>query len=182
MTHPDTTSLIGRYQAYRTRRFLANERKWAQQLPSWRTRDRKRKLVVGLAATFVFMFAVGVVCNFGIWWGPLLWLPACALFFPLLIAVRIVSGRQDDAPEATLDEWEIAQRNSARSIGLAVTQSLVTVAAMYLIFGAVITDNKNGDLVYAGGIFVLTALLIGSCTPAMILAWTRPDLEPDDES
>ncbi|WP_267469842.1 hypothetical protein [Nocardia amamiensis] len=34
---------------------------------------------------------------------------------------------------------------------------------------------------YAGGVMLLTALLVGGCTPAMILAWTRPDAEPEDE-
>lgn len=181
MTRPTTNSLIDRYQAHRTRRFVANESKWSQMLPAWRSRSRKRKLVVSLVATFVFMFAVGVVCHFGVWWGPLLWLPACVAFFPLWIALRIVSGRLDDAPEDTLDESEIKLRNSARSIGLTVTQSLGFLVAMYLIVGAVLTNNENADLVYAGGLFALTALLIGGCTPAMILAWTRPDPDPDDE-
>lgn len=92
------------------------------------------------------------------------------------------SGRQDDAPEAVLDEFEIDQRNGARSIGFAVMQSLGLIAACYLIFGAVITNGDNGDMVYAGGIFTLMAVLIGGCTPAMILAWTRPDPDVDDIS
>ncbi len=84
-----------------------------------------------------------------------------------------------DAPRDALDEWEIQQRNSARSIGLTVTQLLTLLPAMYLIFvGALDVDHSN--VPYAAGLLVVTALMVGGCTPAMILGWTRPDPEPDD--
>ena len=182
MTEPSTQehNLLGRYEDYRTRRFLKHERTWARALPGWRTRSRRRALVTGLAATFAFMFGVSIVCAVGITWAPLLWLPACLLFFPLWITLQVVSGRQGDAPSATLDEFEMQQRNSARSIGLTVTQNLMMIPVCYLIFGAVITDGADSDMAYAGGLMTLTVLLIGGCTPAMILGWNRPDPEPDD--
>jgi hypothetical protein len=115
MTMSQTTqsdkTLLDRYQDYRTRRFLKHERKYANALPGWRNQRRRRTLVVGLSVTFVFMFAVAILCAFGLWWAPLLWLPACAAFFPMWIALQIVSGRRGDAPEAALDEYEIQQRN-----------------------------------------------------------------------
>lgn len=171
---PEAT-LIDRYQTYRTRRFLKNERTYAHLLPGWRTRQRRRLLVAGLAATFAFMFVVSLLCAFGIQWAPLLWLPACLVFFPLWLALQIVSGRQGDAPLAALDEFELAQRNSARSIGLTVTQNLMMIPIAYLIFGSVITRGADADMAYAGGLMALTVLLVGGCTPAMILGWTRPD-------
>lgn len=173
---PEAT-LIDRYQTYRAGRFLKHEQTYANRLPGWRTQHRRRILVVGLASTFAFMFAVSVLCAFGIDWAPLLWLPACLLFFPLWIVLQIVSGRQGDAPHATLDEYELAQRNSARSIGLTVTQNLMMVPILYLIFGAVFTGGADTDMAYAGGLMALTVLLVGGCTPAMILGWTRPDPE-----
>lgn len=176
------SNLIDRYQQYRTRRFLANESQTSSWLPGWRTQKRRRILVGALLAIFVAMLAVGVTCHFGVEWAPLLWLPVCLVFMPVWVALRVASGRQDDAPEAVLDEFEIDQRNGARSIGFAVMQSLGLIAAIYLIFGAVITNGDNGDMVYAGGIFTLMAVLIGGCTPAMILAWTRPDPDVDDLS
>jgi hypothetical protein len=171
---PDAT-LIDRYQTYRAQRFLKHERTYANSLPGWRTQRRRRILVAGLAITFAFMAAVSVLCAFGIRWAPLLWLPACLVFFPLWLTLQIVSGRQGDAPLATLDEFELAQRNSARSIGLTVTQNLMLLPISYLIVGAVITDGADADMAYAGGLMALTVLLIGGCTPAMILGWTRPD-------
>ena len=172
--------LIERYHNFRTRRFLKQEQSWANSLPKWRTRHRRRVLVVTLLATFACMVVVSVLCAFGIWWAPLLWLPACLVFFPVWIIMQIVSSRRDDAPEGALDEFEIAQRNSARSTGLTITQNLMMIPVCYLIFGAVITGGADSNMAYAGGLMALTALLIGGCSPAMILGWSRPDPEPDE--
>ncbi|MBY0291655.1 MAG: hypothetical protein K2X52_31650 [Mycobacteriaceae bacterium] len=173
-TQTDLT-LIDRYQNFRTRRFLKHERTYAHSLPGWRSQRRRRALVVALAITFAFMAVVSVMCAFGIRWAPLLWLPACVLFFPLWIVLQIVSGRQGDAPQGALDEYEMQQRNSARSIGLTVTQYLMLLPIFYLVFGAVITGGADVDMAYAGGLMATTVLLIGGCLPAMILGWIRPD-------
>ncbi|GAA5094343.1 hypothetical protein [Nocardia iowensis] len=171
---------IERYQDYRAQRFAKHERTWSKSLPGWRTRSRRRMLVVGLALTFAFMLAVSVLCAFGVQWAPLLWLPASVVFFPLWIMLQIVSGRRGDAPGAVLDEFELAQRDSARSIGLTVTQNLMMIPIAYLIVGAVITEGTNESMAYAGGLMALVMLLVGGCTPAMVLGWTRPDPEPED--
>lgn len=169
------TNLIDRYQNYRARQFGKHERKYADSLPGWRIQRRRRILVGALGLTFVCMAVVSVMCAFGVRWAPLLWLPACLAFFPLWVMLQIVSGRQGDAPDATLDEYELAQRNSARSIGLTITQYLMLVPIFYLIFGAVLTDGADTSMAYAGGLMATTVLLIGGCAPAMILGWTRPD-------
>jgi hypothetical protein len=177
MTMSQTTqsdeTLLDRYQDYRTRRFLKHEQKYANSLTGWRNQRRRRMLVVGLSVTFAFMFAVAILCAFGLWWAPLLWLPACAVFFPMWIALQVVSGRRGDAPAEALDEYEIQQRNSARSIGLTVTQYLMLIPIFYLIFGSVITHGLDTHMAYAGGLMATAVLLIGGCTPAMILGWTR---------
>jgi len=167
-------TLIDRYQNFRTRRFLKHERTYADALPRWRSQRRRRALVVTLSATFALMFAVSVLCAFGVQWAPLLWLPAALVFMLAWIVLQVVSGRQGDAPEAALDEYEVQQRNSARSIGLAVTQNLMLIPIFYLIFGSVITGGTDTDMAYAGGLMALTFLLIGGCTPSMILGWIRP--------
>ncbi|WP_193044086.1 hypothetical protein [Mycolicibacterium baixiangningiae] len=174
---PADRTLIDRYQDYRTRRFLKTERAYANKLPGWRSQPRRRLLVIVLAATFAFMFAVSVLCAFGIDWAPLLWLPACLVFLPAWTMLQIVSGRQGDAPQAALDEYEVQQRNSARSIGLTVTQYLMLVPIFYLVFGATLTGGTDTDMAYAGGSMALAVLLVGGCLPAMILGWIRPDPE-----
>jgi hypothetical protein len=96
------------------------------------------------------------------------------------VALQIVSGRRGDAPEAALDEYEIQQRNSARSIGLTITQYLMLIPIFYLIFGAAITDGTDTDMAYAGGLMATTVLVIGGCMPSMILGWTKRDPDPED--
>jgi len=177
MTTPTEQGILERYQNYRSRRVLKAERAYAEGLPGWRTQRRRRLLVTLLTATFAFMAVVSLLCALGVDWAPLLWLPACVVYFPLLWVLQLVSGRRGDAAASELDEFEIAQRNSARSAGLAVTQLLMLVPIFYLIFGAVITDGADPDMAYAGGLMALTVLLIGGTTPAMILGWTRPDPE-----
>lgn len=172
--HPHRT-LIERYRDHRTRRFLNYESTWSAALPAWRSQRRRRILVGALAGTFTVMFAVSVLCALGVRAAPLLWLPACAVFFPLWLVLQIVSGRQGDAPRDALDEFEIAQRDSARSVGLTVTQYLMLIPIFYLIFGAVLTDGADENMAYAGGLMSVTMLLVGGCTPAMLLGWTRPD-------
>jgi hypothetical protein len=35
-------------------------------------------------------------------------------------------------------------------------------------------------MAYAGGLMTITVLLVGGCTPAMVLGWSRTDPEPED--
>ncbi|MGE2734864.1 hypothetical protein [Mycolicibacterium vaccae] len=175
---PNASNVIDRYQRYRTRRFLKNEQRYAKSLPGWRTQRRRQMLVVGLALTFAVMAVISVICAFGHRGAAVVWLPATVVFIVLWLMLQIVSGRQGDAPLATLDELELAQRNSARSIGLSVTQNLMLLPILYLIIGSVNTDFDDGNIAYAGGLMAITVLLIGGCLPAMILGWTRPDPDP----
>ncbi|MET4613962.1 peptidoglycan/LPS O-acetylase OafA/YrhL [Rhodococcus sp. PvR044] len=173
-------NLVERYQAHRVRRFLANSEKWPHMLPGWRTRQRRRILVIALAATFALMLAVGVLCHF-FEQAPLLWLPACLLFFLVWPSLAIVSGRQGDAPAGALDEWEVQQQNSARSISLSITQWLVMIPVIYLTYGSAVTGGTHTTMAYTGGLLTLTMLMIGGCLPAMILAWSRPDPDPESD-
>ncbi|MGE2721555.1 hypothetical protein [Mycolicibacterium celeriflavum] len=174
-------TLIDRYQDYRTRRFLKHERAYANSLPRWRTQRRRRTLVVVLASSLFVMLCVSVVCAFGFRQAALVWLPATLIFFPTFVMLQIVSGRQGDAPMSVLDEYEIQQRNSARSIGLTVTQNLMLAPIFYLIILATRMRSADAesvrDMAYAGGLMALVVLMIGGCLPVMILGWSRPDAD-----
>jgi hypothetical protein len=176
----DNRNILQRYQDFRTRRFLKNEKTWAAALPRWRTRRRRHSLVIAVALSFVVMATTAVLCALGIPMAALLWLVACALFFPSWTALQIVSSRQGDAPEAALDEFEVAQRNNARSVGLTITQYLMLIPVGYLLIGAIHGLGEVEVVAYAGALMVLTVLMIGGCSPAMILAWVRPDPDPED--
>lgn len=177
MTTPGAADILTRYQAFRTRRFLENDAKTRHWLPTWRTQRRRRILGVSVVAVLFTLLVISILSLF--WqWAPLAWLPATVAFLILWTMLQTVSGRHSDAPAGALDEWEVQQRNEARSIGLTVTQGLVLVAVMVSIFLS--TWIENDHLAYAGALWTLTALLAGICSPALILAWITPDPDPED--
>jgi peptidoglycan/LPS O-acetylase OafA/YrhL len=169
-------SIFSRYQEARTRVFLENEKTYANWLPGLRPQKRRRAfvafLLVLLAASAgfalsepVFDWAIGT-------WG------ICYIVFTFAaIVLGIVSNRRAEAPVDALDELEVQLRNEARSIGLTVTQALGTAAAAYLFLGSIFGATNFG---ISGGALMLTALSAGGATPAMLLAWTTPDYDPED--
>ncbi|MDV7988772.1 hypothetical protein [Rhodococcus sp. IEGM 1374] len=174
----ERTDILTRYQAYRTRRFLENDAKTRHWLPAWRTQHRRRILVVALSVVLFSFFVISITSLF-VEWAAIAWIPAVLLFLPIWTALQTVSGRHGDAPVGALDEWEVQQRNEARSIGLTITQTLVMAAAFASIFLSTANDEMP-RLAYAGGGWTLAALLAGICSPAMILAWITPDPELED--
>ncbi|EOM77810.1 hypothetical protein DW322_00510 [Rhodococcus rhodnii] len=171
-------SIIDRYQAYRTRRFLENDEKYSTMLPKWRTLGRRRALVVtvGAGLTIYVLCGLAVALAGPVWALPIL--PVTLVFISAWTMLQIVSSRQGDAPRAALDEWEIARRNSARSIGLTVTQFAGLVPTFVLIVAAT-AESVSPDLAYACGVWMLAAVLLGGMLPAMLLAWNHPDPEDD---
>ncbi|MGF0308717.1 MULTISPECIES: hypothetical protein [Nocardiaceae] len=176
MTTPGS-DILTRYQERRTRRFLENDAKTRHWLPNWRTQKRRRILAVLLLASLLTLLVIAVWSLFSRW-APIAWIPATVMFLVAWTMLQTVSRRHSDAPVGALDEWEVQQRNEARSIGLTVTQALVMMAILPVIVLSGGYDNEN--LSYAAGLWTLVALLAGGCSPAIILAWITPDPEPED--
>ncbi|WP_016694982.1 hypothetical protein [Rhodococcus rhodochrous] len=174
-----TGSLLDRYEDYRTRRFLKNEEITAGWMPDWRTRHRRRILAVAVTVLIALMFAIAITSYFTMA-AAVVWLPVALIFLPTWTCLQIVSGRQSDAPRHALDEREITERNSARSIGLSVAQALLLVPIFVLLFGASIDSLDHQALAYSMGGFALASILFSGCLPAVLLAWTRPDDDPED--
>ncbi|KAF0848099.1 hypothetical protein [Nocardia caishijiensis] len=176
-----TTGLIDRYQDYRVRRWLVQEQRTAGMLKSWRPQRRRRLLVIGVTVALVGLAVAGVLCAFDLQVVPIaVAMVSLLLFLPTWTMLRIASGGQDHAPEQMLDEWEIAERNKARSVGLALTQSLTMPGLFFLIWTSAIDPGADAyRTAYAGGLMVLAAVMAGGCAPAMIIGWTRPDPEPE---
>ncbi|GGL21206.1 hypothetical protein [Nocardia jinanensis] len=174
-------NLLERYEAYRIRRWLVREKQIAGMLPGWRTTRRRRALVITVVAALTLIFVAGVLCAFGLEWAALLGGAGALIFLPSWVMVRIVADSQDNAPAETLDELELARRETARSLGLTITQVLSVFPMMYLVWsGALFPETDAFRTAYAGGVMILATLLAGGCAPAMILAWTRSDPEPEN--
>ncbi|MEV0365605.1 hypothetical protein [Nocardia fusca] len=177
----EPTTLLDRYRARRVRRWLIREKQIAGMLPGWRTTPRRRALVVLVIVALTVLFITGLLCAFGLVWAALFAGLSALVFVPSWTMLRIVSQVQDNAPAETLDELEFAQRETARSFGLTVTQSLTVLPMMYLIWsGALFPEADAFRTAYAGGVMVLATVLAGGCAPAMVLAWNRSDVEPEN--
>lgn len=175
-----TQSMLDRYEARRTRRFLKNEELTAHWLPGWRTQHRRRILAVIVTTLIATMFVIAIVSFFNMV-VALGWLVVCLAFLPTWTCLQIVSGRQSDAPRHALDEREIAERNSARSIGLSVAQILVLIPCFALVFGVTSDSIDHQALAYSAGLFTIASILFSGCLPAILLAWNRPDDDPEDQ-
>ena len=64
--------------------------------------------------------------------------------------------------------------------GSGVAQVLVMIPILALLVGSTIDSVDHQDLAYAAGGFTLASILFAGCLPAMILAWIRPDDDPED--
>ncbi|MBY6685271.1 hypothetical protein HQ305_10810 [Rhodococcus sp. BP-149] len=171
-------TVLDRYQAFRTRRYLQNEARYAHYLPGWRTRSRRRLLVWILVASLVALVASSVFILVGPEWAPLTWLPGAIVMCVSWTTLQIVTGRRSDAPADALDEWDLQRRNAARSIGFSITQGVVTVPALALVWATTFIDDPR--LALGGGFIILSGLIAGSCSPGIILAWTAPIDDPDE--
>lgn len=174
-------SIIDRYEDHRTRRFLTHESTFAKWLPGWRTQHRRRILAGSVTALIAAMFVISVLCYF-VPVVAIAWIPVVLVFLPAWTSLQIVSGRQSDAPRHALDEREIAERNSARSIGLSVAQTLLLLPIFALLWSPPFDFVDHRALCYSAGGFALAAILFSGCLPAVLLAWTRPDDDPEDHS
>ncbi|MCU1642461.1 MAG: hypothetical protein JWN03_2736 [Nocardia sp.] len=179
MTTP-SIGLLDRYQDYRIRRWHVRDERISGMLPKWRNQRRRRKLVIVVAVAIGTIFLTGLLCVFNLKWAPLIAVAAAVVMIPAWTMLRIASNGYDHAPAEALDEFEIQQRDTARSMGLAVSQSLTVLPIFYLIFaGAFDPKAEAFRTAYAGGMMGLAALMAGGCAPAMILGWNRPDPEPE---
>lgn len=170
-----------RYREYRIRRFRSMAEEAAAIAPSWRAQRRRRQQVRVLVAILVVMFASSLVLPLREDPAMLVWVLAFAVLMLVSIPLERVMGGQSVAPVEVLDEWEIAGRNAARATGLTVTLRLSLVPFLWLYVAGSFVDGVDYEQVVRGcGILLLTVLIIGAYTPTLVLAWTRPDADPED--
>ena len=173
-TDPAKRTIFTHYDEMRTRRFLTNEAKMAHYLPTWRNRRRRRQLATTLWVVLALMAATAVGSMFTLAVAPL-WIPLTLVMCVAWTLLNLVANRQGEAPRGALDEWELSQRDSARSIGLTATQVATVLPAFVLIFGSTLELGDQNLLAYGGGGLVLTGVLFGGTLPTALIAWNRAD-------
>ncbi|MGJ0119681.1 hypothetical protein ACQ7HM_10785 [Williamsia sp. MIQD14] len=169
-----------RYENWRAGRYERLLAKNASKFPRLRNRRSFRRLV-GLLIVFLIVLTISAVIAFfsSVWFVA----PYLASLFGILATLsilKVVTGAIADAPVSALDEIQLAQRNSARSIGYIVLYTLTFIPFMFLILMGSAFEKVSGQNVYGVGVVLVTIALIGSCTPTILTSWWLDDPDPED--
>ncbi|GAC48817.1 hypothetical protein [Gordonia aichiensis] len=168
-----------RYDEWRGERHRQFIERHAHKLVGWRRRTVYRRLVV-VQAICAFLVLVGaVIAFFSRQW----------FIIPLGVGIlgalacqrllRIVTGSVGDAPVSALDEIQLAQRNSARSIAYFALFTLMFIPYIILVtLGGF--DEVRGQYVYGTGMLLIALVLGAVFIPSMLTAWWMADVDPED--
>ncbi|MGC4962616.1 hypothetical protein [Gordonia sp. DT101] len=173
-----TPALWRRYDEWRAGRHLRFNEKHAGALNSWRTRRGARRLVLLQVSALVVTLA-GAVMSFATMWFVIPFVVGVVGSCTVQYALRIVTGSIADTPVPALDEIQLAQRNSARSIGFVVLYSLMFIPYLILIILGT-NDSVSGQSVYGTAILLITLVVIAVVLPTMLTAWWMNDPDPED--
>ncbi|ATD69916.1 MULTISPECIES: hypothetical protein [Gordonia] len=168
-----------RYEDWRGRRHEEFNAKHAHRLPSWRNQRAYRRLVVALIVALVFIIASSSLAFLSSGWFLLPFGIGLVSVISILTALRIVTGSVADAPVSTLDEIQLAQRNSARSFGFFVLYAVMFIPYFVLI-AISMRDEVPGQWVYGSAILLISLVLSSICVPTMLIAWWMGDPDPED--
>ncbi len=187
MTDPHSTipehaqpALWRRYENYRAQRYERTLARYRGRYPRLRNRRAFRRLALTLVGFLGLVLASAIVAFIVGYWLFIPFIIGLVGVVALMSILRVVTGSVADAPVSALDEIQLAQRNSARSLGYIVLFSLMFIPYLLLIFLGSARDQIPGHTVYAIGILLISLVLIGSCTPIILTSWWQADPDPED--
>ncbi|WP_158881769.1 hypothetical protein [Amycolatopsis anabasis] len=154
------------------------EAKRARMLPGWRTRRRRRSLVllmlVGIAPMLV---AAAIMAEETIWIFFALWFTGFILWMIGFALLRILTGKMSSAFSVLLDEREREMRHRVTHLSFQVLVYLMAFAMLYTLAIA-----NQADAAFRGALMMAVLLMLGSSGPTIVLGWTLPDDDPSDFS
>lgn len=174
-----TPALWRRYEQWRGQRHQEFTAKNSHRLTSWRTRRTFRRLVVAQAFFATVLLISSIIAFFTSGWFLLPFMIGLLGIITTLYLLRIVTGSIADTPVTALDEIQVAQRNSARSIGFTVLYCLMFIPYAVLIVLS-FRDEVPGQAVYGSAVLLITLVLSAICVPTMLTAWWMADPDPED--
>ncbi|MFW0785395.1 hypothetical protein AAFP35_12815 [Gordonia sp. CPCC 206044] len=173
-----TPSLWRRVDEYRAEQHLKFNAKNAGRLPGWRNRRGYRTLVVAQLVALTIGL-IGAVMSFFTNWFFVLFFASVIATGVCMYLLRIVTGSIADTPPAALDEIQLAQRNSARSIGFFVCYTLMFIPYAILIVLSM-RDQVSGSAVYGTAIVMIVLMVFAAQVPTMLVTWWMSDPDPED--
>lgn len=169
-----------RYEEWRVRQYEKTQAKNAHRLAGMRNRRGARILACGVLVSLVLLVIASAMSFVSHVWFFIPFILGLAGVFGFLKLLGIVTGNIAEAPVASLDELQLAKRNSARSIGYLAVFSLMFIPYLALIFVGSSVESVSGHTVYGFGVLLITLMLVGTCSPTLLLAWWTEDPDPED--
>ena len=164
------------YWERQLRRMDDRELRHARRLPTWRNRQRRRRLaaVVVLGDLALIAGAASFLLT-ATWLFFVLWFGGFVVGMGGFVLLRILTGRMTGSFSRLLDEREREWRNRVAFVSYLVVYTLMIVAMFY---GLAISEQADSGIRTT---MMLAALLVtGSTVPAIVLGWTLPDDDPED--
>ncbi|WLP91989.1 hypothetical protein [Gordonia sp. NB41Y] len=168
-----------RFDAWRGERHQRFTARNAGRLRSWRNRRTYRRVVIAQMTSVLVMLLGAVPAFFDKTWFVIPFVGGALATLVWQRILRIITGSIGDAPVTALDEIQLAQRNSARSLAFIVLFTLMFIPYLVLI-GLSVQDEVAGQTVYGVAILLVSLLLSAGVLPSMLIAWWMADPDPDD--
>ncbi|PXW27947.1 UNVERIFIED_CONTAM: hypothetical protein DES50_11260 [Williamsia faeni] len=172
------------WQRYETMRAAQHDRflrRWANRFPRLRNRRTARRLVVALTITMLLVLAAAIGTFFAneaiIAFAAL----TIGVMLPIIWILRAITLNVNDAPASSLDEFQLAGRNAARSI--AYTALWVLMFIPYILLMAVSQggdSSVSGEVIYGSALLLIVLVAGVSCIPLGLAAWWLQDPDPED--
>lgn len=170
-----------RYDEWRGERHRRFAERTAGQLPRLRNRGSYRRVVLAQAvAVTVTIVGAGTAFVTSTWF-MIPFLAGTAGSLVCTWVLRIITGSIGDAPVSALDEIQLAQRNSARSIAFIVLTTLMFIP-YFLLLAFTVPDRLNHQAVYGVAMLLAAFLIAAGLLPSMLTAWWMSDPDPEDFS
>lgn len=174
-------ALWRRYDDWRGERHRNFVRRNARRMPQWRTRRGYRTVVCLQLACIVVLLAGAITAFVSKSWFLLPFILGVGGIIICQRILRIITGSIGDAPVTALDEIQLAQRNSARSIAFFALFSLMFIPYLLLI-ALSLRDTVSGNAVYGVAVVTISLMLVAGVLPSMLTAWWMADADPEDFS
>jgi len=170
-----------RYEAMREAQHDRFVRRWGNRFPRLRNRRAARRLVVALLVTIMLVLAAAIGTFFARWAVVAFMVVLLAVFLPLVVILRAITLNVNDAPASSLDEFQLAGRNAARSIAFSALWASMFIP--YILLMAVShggNSSVSGEVIYGSAVLLIVLVCGATCIPVCLAGWWLQDPDPED--
>lgn len=165
---------LRRIDEWRADRYERRRAQYSRTLPAWHN-GRSRRTLVAVTVVLLIAMWVSAAATYWTFWAMIGVLVSTVAALAGMSLVKICSEDVTDAPRGALDEFELREKDAARSFGFLVFWTAGFVPYLALILLAEKPAHYPGAIAYTGAFLVVAALMSGALSPVLLAAWTKRD-------